>query len=84
MEELINALASVHVEFILMHPFREGNGRIARLLSDVMAVQAEAGPLDYSSWDANPDIYLAAISSGLDSNLLPMQTLFRQALPGAV
>lgn len=83
-EELVNALASVHVEFILMHPFREGNGRIARLLSDVMAVQAEAGPLDYSSWDANPDIYFAAISSGLYGNLLPMQTLFRQALPGAV
>lgn len=55
LEDLIYALGSVHVEFILMHPFREGNGRIARLLSDVMAVQADVGPLDYSGWDANPD-----------------------------
>jgi cell filamentation protein len=44
-DELLYALSSVHVELILIHPFREGNGRIARLLCDVMAVQAEVGPL---------------------------------------
>jgi len=33
--ELVNALSSVHVELILIHPFREGNGRIARLLLDL-------------------------------------------------
>lgn len=49
MDQLLNALSSAHVELILIHPFREGNGRIARLLSDVMAVQAEIGPLDYFS-----------------------------------
>jgi len=28
------------VELILIHPFREGNGRIARFLSVLMALQA--------------------------------------------
>jgi len=38
--ELTNALAEVHGEFILIHPFREGNGRLARWISSLMAVQA--------------------------------------------
>lgn len=30
------SISMVHVEFILIHPFREGNGRIARLIADIM------------------------------------------------
>ena len=50
-DELVNAIAVTHVELILIHPFREGNGRLSRLLADVMAVQAGHEPLDYSSWE---------------------------------
>ena len=81
-EELLNALSSVHVELILIHPFREGNGRIARLLCDVMAVQAEIGPLDYTAWDQSRDEYFAAIRAGVGRDLEQMQMLFRRALPG--
>jgi cell filamentation protein len=42
MGALIRGLAEIHVEFVLIHPFREGNGRIARLLADVMACLAGA------------------------------------------
>jgi cell filamentation protein len=35
-----DALAVVHVELVLIHPFREGNGRTARLLAVVMGLQA--------------------------------------------
>ena len=48
-DELTEAIAVTHVELILIHPFREGNGRLSRLLADVMAVQAGREPLDYSS-----------------------------------
>ena len=46
-EQLITAIAITHVELILIHPFREGNGRLSRLLADVMAVQGGYKPLDY-------------------------------------
>ena len=38
--QLTEAIAVVHVELILIHPFREGNGRLSRLLANVMALQA--------------------------------------------
>jgi cell filamentation protein len=34
------AMAEVHGDFLLIHPFRDGNGRLARWLADLMALQA--------------------------------------------
>ena len=42
------ALAEVHAELVLIHPFREGNGRIARALATLMVLQAGLPPLDFS------------------------------------
>lgn len=79
-EELIKAIALSHVEFILIHPFREGNGRLSRLLADVMAVQGGRVPLDYSAWEEHKDAYFAAINQGLSCNYEPMEYWVRQAL----
>lgn len=57
-DELVKVIAITHVEFILIHPFREGNGRLARLLADVMAVQAGFETLDYTSWELNKAEYI--------------------------
>ncbi|WP_301387131.1 Fic/DOC family protein [Thalassolituus sp. UBA2590] len=67
-EDLILFLAEMHVEFILIHPFREGNGRISRLLMDVMAVKAGLQPLDYTLWDENKEFYFKAIQAGRDGD----------------
>lgn len=40
-------LAEVQAEFIMLHPFREGNGRIARWITDLMSLQAGRPLLDY-------------------------------------
>ena len=77
---LIARIAQVHIELILIHPFREGNGRLARLLADVMAVQGGFEPLDYTAWDADKPSYFAAIRSGLGGDTAPMQRLVRVAL----
>lgn len=79
-EELVEAIAVIHVEFILMHPFREGNGRISRLLADVMAVQGGREPLDYSSWERNKASYVGAIQKGMDCDYAPMRYWVGQAM----
>jgi cell filamentation protein len=81
--QLTEAIALTHIEFILMHPFREGNGRISRLLADVMAVQAGHEPLDYTPWEANRQDYIAAIQQGLSRDYEPMKTWVRRALEGS-
>ncbi len=77
--QLAEAIAIVHVELILVHPFREGNGRLSRLLMNVMALQAGLPELDFSAWDSNKQAYFAAIQSGLD-DYEPMKQLVRQVL----
>lgn len=77
---LIEAIAITHVELILIHPFREGNGRLSRLLADVMAVQAGCEPLDYSSWESDKSGYIRAIHAGLTGDYAPMQACVAQAI----
>lgn len=79
---LVEAIALCHVELILIHPYREGNGRLARLLADVMAVQAGREPLDYSSWEADNAGYIGAIHSGMACDYRPMQHWVERALGG--
>ena len=79
-ERLVDAVAVVHVELILIHPFRDGNGRISRFLADVMMAQAEQPPLDYTSWDENRYDYFAAIQRGLDRDYEPMKAWVRRGM----
>ena len=82
-DALVEAIAITHVEFILIHPFREGNGRLSRLLADVMAVQSGRGPLDYSTWNADKPAYIQAIHQGVQMEYAPMKRLVAQALNGS-
>ena len=45
-DELLRKLAKIHGELIIIHPFRDGNGRITRLLCDLLMMQAGKLPLD--------------------------------------
>ena len=78
-DQLAAAIAVVHVELILIHPFREGNGRLSRLLASVMASQAGWPELDYTRWDRHKSDYFAAIQAGL-TDYNPMEALVRRAL----
>jgi cell filamentation protein len=80
-DEVAIALAEVHVELILIHPFRDGNGRIARLLSVLMALQAGLPPLDFSAIQGEKrEEYFAAIRAGMDMNYRPMKKIFAEII----
>lgn len=76
-----HALAETHVELVLIHPFREGNGRAARILSILMALQAGLPPLNFSSIaEERKQEYFAAVQAGLDRNYAPMERLFAEII----
>lgn len=77
LDTLAEALAEVHVELLLIHPFREGNGRIARLLVMLMALQASMPWLDFSSIKGKKrQKYFAAVRAGMDRDYDPMKEIF--------
>ncbi len=79
------ALAETHVELVLIHPFREGNGRLARMFSILMALQAGLPPLDFSLIaEEKKQAYFAAIQAGLDKNYEPMERLFAEIIERSV
>jgi cell filamentation protein len=79
-EEVITFIAKSHVEFILIHPYREGNGRLSRLLMDVFAVQAGFDVLDYEIWDENKEFYFKSIQAGASGDYQYIERLVRDIL----
>ncbi|TSK08444.1 MAG: hypothetical protein FPO08_03790 [Geobacter sp.] len=70
--------AEVHVELMLIHPFRKGSGRLWRMLATLMALQAGLPILDFSDWDGETrEPYFAAVRAGLDRDYIPMQKLLQ-------
>ena len=80
-DELLFALAIVHVEFVLIHPFREGNGRLARLISQLMALQGQLPLLDFSLIAREQkESYFSAIRQGLNDDYEPMKAIFSEII----
>jgi len=80
-EEVIKALAVVHTELVLIHPFREGNGRVARMLAILMALQAGLPPLDFGGLTGRKKKeYIEAIHAGFQGNYEPMEKIFESVI----
>ena len=76
-DEVARALAVVHTELMLIHPFREGNGRVGRLLSILMALQAGLPPLDFRGIKGRRrQEYFVAVRAGLERSYEPMERIF--------
>lgn len=76
-EAIVRALAVVHTELVLIHPFREGNGRVARMLATLMGLQAGLPALDFGGvkgWKRQE--YFAAVQAGMKDDYRPMERIF--------
>ena len=74
-------VAEIHAEFLLVHPFREGNGRLARWLADLMFLQA-GYPMPLYSFSGKGSVkrkkdYLDAVVAGYGQDYVPLTDFFR-------
>ena len=80
-DELVQAIAETHVEVHPDSPFPRGNGRLSRLLADVMAVQAGACSAELHSWgNRKTAIHRKSDPRGFSGNYSPMRACVQQAL----
>ena len=80
-ERIIDALAIVHAELVLIHPFRDGNGRLARLFSSLMALQAGLHLLDFSGVAGRARReYFSAVQASMGRDYEPMREVFRSVV----
>lgn len=79
--DIIHAVAVVHTELVLIHPFREGNGRLARMVAVLMGLQAGLPPFDFGGLKGKVrKKYFAAVQAGMDYNYQPMEKVFSAVL----
>jgi len=79
--EIARVIAIVHTEFVLIHPFREGNGRLARLFAILMGLQAGLPPLDFGGIRGKmKQRYFAAVQAGMDKDSESMKGIFESVI----
>jgi len=79
---LIRDIAVVHGELLFIHPFREGNGRTARVLANLMSRKAGYGSLQFDKVDkAVFEKYVFAVQKSADKDYSKMIEFIRFIFP---
>jgi cell filamentation protein len=77
-EQLINHVALLHAELLFIHPFREGNGRIARLFADLIALKSGFDRFNFEKiTEKRMPEYIGTVQASANKNYEPMIQLFR-------
>ena len=84
LETVARRMAEVHGELLLIHPFRDGNGRLARWIADLMALQAGL-PAPKYEFEGNKqrvrrDAYLSAVSRAYAQDYEALADFFAKAI----
>ncbi|MCX6243334.1 MAG: Fic family protein [Bacteroidetes bacterium] len=81
-DKLIEDIAIVHCELIHIHPFRERNGRTARILADLMSNRAGFPSLELNRFrEENYQQYIDALNKGDEKDYKPMIEIIGNLFP---
>ncbi|MFA6260140.1 MAG: Fic family protein [Bacteroidia bacterium] len=82
-EELISDIAVVHAELLYIHPFREGNGRTARILANLMVRKHGYGSLLFEKvGEMEFEIYVLAVQLAAKKEYKKMEEFIASIFPG--
>jgi cell filamentation protein len=74
------AAGEIQGEFLTIHPFREGNARTIKLLTDLLAAQTGRPLLAYDNSPGGADAYIAAAKNAFKRDHTALTTLIAEAL----
>lgn len=72
---LIQNLSKIMCDFLFIHPFREGNGRLSRLICDILLAKNGFPMIGLNL--KNGDNYIERVHEGYQCNYEPMQELLK-------
>jgi cell filamentation protein, protein adenylyltransferase len=75
-----HAVAEIQGEFLVVHPFREGNARTIKVCTNLLAVQTGRPFLKYDQSEPAVVRYIAAAQAAFKKNYDPMVAVIQQAL----
>lgn len=79
-EAFCYAAGMIQGEFLAIHPFREGNARTIKLLTDLLAAQTGRPLLVYDKRARGQRQYFAAAQAAMRKEFRPMTAIIRDAL----
>jgi cell filamentation protein len=79
-DDFCSAVAEIQGEFLVVHPFREGNARTIKLVTDLLALQTGRPLLAYDQSNLGRERYILAASEAFRKNYAPMNQLIQAAL----
>lgn len=79
-DDFCQAAAAIQGEVLTIYPFREGNARAIKLLTDLLTVQTSRPLLVYDDSPGGVDAYIAGAKAAFKREYAPLATLIREAL----
>jgi cell filamentation protein len=82
-EQFCEVAAELQGEFLVIHPFREGNARTIKLATDLLAAQTGRPLLAYDQTEKGIGAYVEAAKAAFKRDYTLLTEIIRQALARA-